>query len=278
MPPLTRIGLLGCGSIGITIAERLQRDPSIHARLVCLFDQDRTRAERFKLKLSEDSCVATSFEEFLALPFDLLLECASQEAVRDCAEQALRAGKDLLIMSVGALMDEALCRRLFSVATEESKNLYFPSGAIGGLDLVRAAREGRIYEVVLTTSKSPVALAGAPYFQKTGTSPGDIHERKTLYEGPAKEAVELFPSNVNVAAALSLAGVGGQKTIVKVVADPELNVNVHEIDVQGDFGTAKFTIRNLPHPKNPKTSYLAALSAIETLRRISLTKRGSPPG
>jgi len=261
------IGLLGCGSIGSTIAEALLKDPSIHGRITCLFDRDFTRAERLKSQLKGDITVAISFEHFLQASFDLVLECASQEAVKQCAEKALGAGKDLLILSVGALMEERLWERLSRLAVENSRKIYTPPGAIGGLDLVRAAREGQIKEVSLTTAKNPSALAGAPYFRERGIRPEEIREKTLLYEGPAKEAVRLFPANVNVAAGLSLAGLGGEKTRVKIIADPGLNVNLHEVVIQGDFGEAKITVKNLPHPENPKTSYLAALSALETLRR-----------
>lgn len=273
-----KIGLLGCGSIGTTIAEAVQRDSSIHADLVGLFDRESGAAERLNRELPVDLRVAQSFEEFLELPFDLLVECASQEAVKNYAEKALRRGRDLLIMSVGALMDEPFRRRLSLAATEQRRNLYLPSGAIGGLDLVRAASEGRLYEVCLTTKKHPRALSGAPYFQARGLSPDDIRERTLLYEGTAQEAVKLFPANVNVAAVLSLAGLGGLRTKVRVIADPELTANIHEIEVKGDFGEAKMTVKNLPHPSNPKTSYLAALSAIETLRRACLKGGGLEPG
>jgi len=207
-------------------------------------------------------------------PFDLLLECASQEAVRSYGEKTLRAGKDLLIMSVGALMDDAFRNRLTSVAKEESRNLYLPSGAIGGLDILRAAREGKLYEVNLITSKNPSALAGAPYFQEHTIDPDEIQNRMTLFEGTAKEAVKLFPANVNVAAVLSLEGLGGEKTKVKIVADPQLDINIHEVEIRGEFGEAKITLKNRPHPHNLKTSHLAALSAIESLRRACATGSG----
>lgn len=267
METFRRIGLLGCGSIGSTIAEALQSDSSLKAELLCLYDRDSSKAERLKAEVNKNLVVATSFEDFLNLPFDLFVECASQEAVRNYAEKALRAGKDLLIMSVGALMDDAFRKRLSAVADEQSRHLFLPSGAIGGLDIVRAAKEAQLHEVTLTMRKNPSALAGAPFFQKQGATPEDIKEQVTLYEGPAREAVKLFPANVNVAATLSLVGLGGEKTKVKIVADPRLTANVHEIEIKGDFGEAKIAVQNLPHPGNPRTSYLAALSAIETIRR-----------
>ncbi len=267
METLTKIGLLGCGSIGSTIAEALQKDSSLKAELLCLYDSDLDKAESLKARLKVGLPVARSFEDFLEEPFSLLVECASQEAVKSFGEKALRAGKDLLIMSVGALMEDGLRERLRNLAEQHSRNIHIPSGAIGGLDIVRAAKEGELHEVKLTTRKNPSALAGAPYFLERQIDPGDLRKTVTLYEGPAKEAVRLFPANVNVAAVLSLLGLGGDKTKVKIVADPELSVNIHEIEIKGSFGRAKIAVENLPDPKNPKTSALAALSAIQTLRR-----------
>ena len=275
-PSLTRVGLLGCGSIGVTLAQAIQKDPSIHGSLVCLFDKDPGSAERLNAKLEQPVEFIRSFEEFVEAPFDLLVECASQEAVKEYAGKALEAGKDLLVMSIGALMEKSLWERLPRLATAHSRVVYLPSGAIGGLDLVRAAGMGKLYEVSLTTTKNPSALAGAPFFSLRGIDPQGIRGRVELYEGPAGEAVKLFPANVNVAAALSLAGIGGEKTRVKIVADSALRENIHEIKVKGDFGEATITVTNVPHPENPKTSTLAALSALETLRRACLRNAGSP--
>lgn len=276
-PSLTRVGLLGCGSIGSTLAQAIQKDASIRGSLVCIFDKDPGRAERLNAKLEAPVEFIRSFEEFVQAPFDLLVECASQEAVRDCAEMALEAGKDLLIMSLGALMEEPLWERLNRLAAARSRVIHLPSGAIGGLDLVRAAGMGKLQEVSLTTTKNPSALAGAPFFLLRGIDPRGIRGRVELYEGSAREAVKLFPANVNVAAALSLAGIGGEKTRVKIVADSGVRENIHEIRVKGDFGEASITVTNVPHPENPRTSTLAALSALEALRRACLRNSGAPP-
>ena len=119
----------------------------------------------------------------------------------------------------------------------------------------------------MTTRKNPLAFEGSPYFIEHHLSPKDLCEKVTLYEGPANEAVRLFPANVNVAATLSMAGLGTENTKVTIIADPELKLNVHEIEIKGDFGEANLTVKNVPHPENPRTSYLAALSALETIRR-----------
>lgn len=267
METLVRIGLLGCGSIGRTIAQALQADSSIKAMLCYLYDRKASKAESLGVELKTGATVFSSAEKFLSAPFDLLVECASQEAVKNYGEEALRNGKDLLIMSVGALMDDNLRERLYTLAAEKCRTIHIPSGAIGGLDIVSAAMKGELREVKLTTTKNPSALAGAPYFRERRIDPGDLREKVTLYEGSAREAVRLFPANVNVAAVLSLYGLGGEKTKVQIVADPEISVNIHKIEIKGSFGKAKIAVENLPDPNNPKTSALAALSALETLRR-----------
>lgn len=267
MASLTKVGLLGCGSIGRTIAQALQADPSIKAMLCYLYDRKASKTESLGVELKTGAMVVSSAEKFLSAPFDLLVECASQEAVKNYGEEALRNGKDLLIMSVGALMEDNLRERLYTLAAEKCRTIHIPSGAIGGMDIIRAAKEGELHDVKLTTRKNLSALAGAPYFREHQIDSGDLREKVTLYEGSAREAVRLFPANVNVAAVLSLSGLGGNKTKVKIVGDPELSVNIHEIEITGSFGKAKITVENLPDPKNPKTSALAALSALETLRR-----------
>ncbi len=264
---VTKIGIMGCGSIGSTIAKAVLKDASLNAKLIGIYDKDLSKAKELGERVKTDLTVASSFEEFLKLPFGLLVECASQVAVKKYAQRALDSGKELLILSIGALMDDAFRKRLQETAIHKGKEIHCPSGAIGGLDLLRAASEGKIESVSLKTSKPPAAFLNAPYFLKHGTSPKDIGTRITLFEGPAKEAVKLFPANVNVAAALSIAGISGKATQVEIVADPDLKVNVHEIEIRGDFGVATITVKNTPHPDNPGTSSLAAFSAIETLRR-----------
>ena len=139
-----------------------------------------------------------------------------------------------------------------------------PSGAIGGIDAIRAAEDG-LDEVTLTTTKRPEGLRGSPGFRDWEDR--EITDPQVIYDGPAADGIKLFPANVNVAATLSLAGLGPLKTKLKVVADPAAPGNVHQIEARGDFGMMRFTFENRPHPDNPRTSYLAILSAIELLRQ-----------
>ena len=145
--------------------------------------------------------------------------------------------------------------------------MYVPSGAIAGIDAIRSVKH-LLDSVTLTTTKSPKALAGAPFFETSKIKLDSITKSTAIYEGTAAEAVRKFPANVNVAAVLSLAGIGADKTRVKIVADPQSTMNQHEIVAAGSFGEIIVRVNNVPSPGNPKTSFLAVLSAIECLRSI----------
>ena len=199
---------------------------------------------------------------------DLVVESASQSAVSFIVPQALEAGCDVMILSVGALADKELREKLFELARKNNCKLYFPSGAVVGIDGLNSASSAGISSVTLTTRKPPSGLAGAPHIAALGIDLGKIEKETLLFEGPASEAVKAFPANVNVAATISLAGIGFEKTVVRVIADPSLSRNVHEIAVEGEFGKFTTRVENLPSPENPKTSYLAALSAISTLKKV----------
>lgn len=206
--------------------------------------------------------------EELLCSVDLVIESASQNAVRLIVPQALEAGRDVMVLSVGALADEELRERIFRLAKQNNSKLYFPSGAVVGIDGINSASAAEISSVTLTTRKPPSGLAGAPYVVCKGIELEKIVKETVLFEGPASEAVKAFPANVNVAATISLAGIGFKRTKVIIIADPALSINVHEITVEGKFGNFFTRVENLPSPENPKTSYLAALSAISTLKKI----------
>jgi aspartate dehydrogenase len=199
---------------------------------------------------------------------DFVIEAASQDAVREYGPVVLENGKDMMIMSVGALGDDSLRDRLFSLAKEKGSSIYIPSGAIGGADLVSSASVANIEYVELETIKPPSGLNGSDYVKEKEINLDSIRERTTIFEGTAREAVRAFPSNVNVSATLSLAGIGFDRTRVRVVVDPNAERNEHIIRVKGDFGSAEFHIENVPSPMNPRTSYLAAISAVAMLKRI----------
>ncbi|MCS7123907.1 MAG: aspartate dehydrogenase [Candidatus Bathyarchaeota archaeon] len=262
------IGLIGCGAIGAILAKAVDEGRAGDACLVVVFDENLKKAVDLAQKLKSKPKVARNFNELIECEdVKLVVEAASQEAVKAYAIEVLRAGKDLMVMSVGALVDSKLTSEINRIAKENGRKIYVPSGAIAGLDGVKASAIDKIEKVVLTTRKPLKALSDNLYFkEKFG---GKVEELTVIYEGPALEACRLFPANVNVAATLSLVGVGAEKTVVRVVADPALERNVHEIEVKGEFGDLVVRVENVPSRENPKTSYLAALSAIATLRKIT---------
>jgi aspartate dehydrogenase len=168
-------------------------------------------------------------------------------------------------MSVGGILGK---ENLFRLARQKNCHLYLPSGALAGLDGVKSAAAGSIDSVTLTTRKPPAGLRGAPYLVREDIDLDSLTEEKVVFEGTAEEAVQGFPRNINVAAALSLAGIGAAKTRVRIVADPKISRNVHEVEVKGEFGRLVSRTENLPSPSNPKTSFLAILSAMATLKAI----------
>ena len=155
---------------------------------------------------------------------------------------------------------------LFDACDHFKRTIYLPSGAIAGLDGIKSVKD-ELDSVYLTTTKHPRSLKGAKFFENSSLDIDSIESSTVIFEGMARDAVSLFPANVNVAALLSLSGIGSEKTMVRIVADPDTDKNTHHIEALGKFGKMEFTIENFPDPSNPKTSRLAILSAIETLRR-----------
>lgn len=260
-----KIGLVGCGAIGAEIARAIDSGV-VDADLVSVFDHNPQTAIalienlQHKPKKSDlDGLVELS---------DVVVEAASQKAVPAVARAALSKGKRLMIMSVGALTDPALFAEIKELARSHSTQVYIPSGAISGLDALKSASAGRIERITLTTTKNPSGLKGAPYILENEIDLDNLSGPTEIFSGNAIEAVRAFPANVNVAATLYLAA-GEKEVQVRVVADPNIRVNRHEIEVAGDFGRFSTRVENIPSMRNPKTSYLAALSAISTLRSIT---------
>lgn len=268
-----KIGLIGCGSIGTIIAKAIEKGVLQGFTIKAVFDAFLEKAEALSKILSHPPFIASTFDSFLQQPLDLVIEAASPKAVEEYAEKVLLNHSDLMIMSVGALLQNGLLKRLEAVAHKQGCRIYLPSGAIAGIDAIKAASLGGLEEVMITTRKPPHGLKGAPYLEKKGIELDNISSATLIYEGPAEEAVTFFPANVNVAAVLSLAGIGPKKTKVRVIADPHVDTNQHEIKAKGKFGEMVCLTTNFPCPDNPKTSYLAALSAIKTLEEITKVVR-----
>jgi aspartate dehydrogenase len=263
-----KVALIGCGAIGTVIAKAIA-EGRVEAELVCIFDLDRKKAARLSSLFRRKPYIAASIEEVLSSEAELVIEAASVAAAKALLIPALKAGKDVLLLSVGALADAGFLEEVEKAATQKQRRVYLPSGAVGALDALKSAREAELEEVRITTTKPPHALEGAPYLAERDISLKGLKERKVVFSGTAREAIAGFPANINVAVAVSLAGIGVDRTRVEIVADPEAKRNVHEVFARGKFGELYFRVENLPSPENPKTSYLAALSAIATLRKIA---------
>lgn len=265
--PKKRVGLVGCGTIGSQLAMSVDSDKIANASLVALFDVAEGNLQNLKSKLHSSPEAHSDFARFLASGANIVVEAASQDAVRAFGRATLEAGKDMMIMSVGAVADGGFLAELLQAAAKKGCRIYVPTGAIAGIDAIRSVRN-LLDSVTLTTTKNPKALAGAPFFETSRIRLEDIAKSTVVYEGAAAEAIRAFPANVNVAAVLSLAGIGVDRTKVRIVADPQATTNRHEIVATGSFGEIRIMVDNVPSPGNPKTSFLAVLSAIECLRSI----------
>ena len=255
-----RVGLVGCGNIGADLCIGLQKG-DIPAEIVALTDIDESRAKIFQRTFNLDATVCDL--EKNAASVDFIVECAVGAVASAVLEAAIRHHTDCLIMSVGGMMSHA---DLYDRAQQSGIQVRMPSGALCGLDGVRAAMEAGLHTVTLTTRKPPKGLMGAPYLAENNIDIENLDAPKVIFEGSAFEAVKAFPLNVNVAASLSFAGIGPHDTKVVVIADPEITNNIHEVVAEGAFGRLTTVTENMPSPRNAKSSYLASLSACAELR------------
>ncbi len=204
---------------------------------------------------------------------DVVLEAASHQAVRDHLVQFLEHGISVIVLSAGALTDDRVRHAAEQAAEKSGALLYVPSGGIGGLDALKSACRAGVEEVSIQVAKPPAAWKGIPFVEALGVDLGQLKGPHTLFEGTARDGVPHFPQNVNIAAVLSLAGVGPDRTRLKVVADPDLSLNTHTIRVSGRTGRFTVVLENVPTPDNPKTSWLACCSALSALRAIAANVR-----
>lgn len=262
-----KVALIGCGFIGQTIAGAI-KEGAVDASLVSVFDRNRENIENIKT-ICEDVKIADSLKDILESDAELVIEAASISALKEYAADILKSKKNLMAMSVGAFADKEFLENVEKTAKENGVKVYLPSGAVGGLDALKSAAMAELSDAFIVTTKPPKSLRGNQYLIDKGIDVDRITEKQILYEGSAADAIEKFPFNVNTAVTVGLCGLGPGKTKVTIVCDPGIDKNVHEIHAKGDFGEFRFRIENLPSPKNPRTSYIAALSAITTLKRIT---------
>lgn len=260
---MLKIGILGVGAIGRVIATAIDQK-QLNAELVALADQDRARGAALSAELSSHPPVV-SIDEMIER-CELAVEAASQAALPEFVPKALAAGRDMLIMSVGGLLGR---EEWFCQARTNDCRIYVPSGAIAGLDGIKSASIGRIESAQLTSRKPIAALRGSKYVLDRGLDLEGFKEEAIIFDGTAEEAARAFPATSNVAASLRLAVDPAVPVRVRVVAVPGGNENVHEIRVHGEFGKLTMKVENVPSKSNPKTSQLAAFSAVATLKGLT---------
>lgn len=260
-----RIGIIGCGAIGSSLAKIIKNECKGKAAVAKIFDIDGKKSFQLAKVLRYNTIIATDAGSLIKA-VDLVIEATHMKCSFAIAQQALRASKDIMIMSVGGVVDKY--DALSKLARKNNRRVFIPSGAIAGLDGVKAFAQDAIQKVTLTTTKPLATLTDIPYVkEKFGTIVGSQSDI-VLFEGSASQAVTFFPQNINVAAALSLAGIGAEKTCVRIIASPTATRNIHEVEVLSEAGTLRARTENLPHPENPKTSFLAVLSAAAMLKKI----------
>jgi aspartate dehydrogenase len=266
MAKLLKVGIVGCGAIGSSLAKTIVKNFSVQAKLVALFDIDTRKSQDLSRRVSRYKGLAVAELGQLIRKSELVIEAASAKSSWEIAGKVLSQGRDIMLMSVGGIVSRS--KELSALAKKYNARVYIPSGAISGVDALKAANLGKIKRVTLTTRKNPVSFRGVRYIEKKGIDLKRIKNERILFSGSAKDAVKYFPQNINVAAILSLAGLGENKTQVRIVASPDVKKNIHEIQVESGAARIFTRTENILHPDNPKTSYLAVLSAVATLKQI----------
>lgn len=266
-PASLAVAIAGFGTIGEAVADKLREDvPGVRLCAIASRDVARARAAMVRAGVNVPVMAAAELPEVA----DAIVECAPAAAFREIAVPAIEAGRILVPLSAGALLD---CPDLIALARERGARIIVPTGALLGLDAVRAAAEGRIHSVRIVTRKPPGGLAGAPYLRQRGIDISALDAPLRLFKGTAREGVAGFPANVNVVAALSLAGIGADQTQLEIWADPGVDRNMHRIEVDADSARFSMKIENVPSETNAATGRITPLSVVACLRGLVATLR-----
>jgi aspartate dehydrogenase len=256
-----KVGVAGLGAVGLGVARRL--DAGISGLvLAAVAVRDRDKARRNLPGIGERIPIVAA--EALADSCDIVVECLPPQLFRPLALSVIERDKIFMPLSVGQLLQNW---DLVERAKASGARILAPTGALLGLDAVRAAAEGTIHSVTMITRKPPSGLEGAPYLVERGISLKDLKEPAKIFDGSARDGARGFPANVNVAAALSLAGIGPDKTRLEIWADPALTRNTHRIEVDADTARFSMAIEGIPS-ENPRTGRIVALSVIAALRGL----------
>lgn len=262
------VGIAGLGAVGLPLAQALDRGQVPGVRLAAISVRNVERART----LVQDFALPPAIVPLAELPTlaDAVVESLPSAAFDEIADATIAAGKVFLPLSAGQLLRR---NELMVRAAETGARIVVPTGALLGLDAVRAAAEGEIHSVTMVTRKPPHGLAGAPYIEQHGIDLDAVQEPTRIFSGTARDAAAGFPANINVAVALSLAGIGPDHTMVEIWADPTVDRNTHTVKVDSDAVRFEMTIENIPTEANPRTGKLTALSTIAALRSLVATLR-----
>jgi aspartate dehydrogenase len=263
MSPL-KLAIAGLGTIGYAVAQRVEAGSLEGFTLTAVATRDhakaRTRLAHFR---SQPRLVQLSE---LAAHADVVLECVPAQCFTKVAGPCIEQGRIFMPLSVGQLLDNM---HLIDRARQTGARIIVPSGALAGLDAVRAIGEGSVESIRIITRKPPKGLAGAPFLVERGISLENLEQPLKVFEGSAREAIRGFPANVNVAVALSLAGIGPDRTLIEIWADPNVQRNTHSVVAKSDVADLHVTIENVPSLENPATGRITALAAVAALRRLT---------
>jgi aspartate dehydrogenase len=266
-----RIALIGGGTIARLVLEHIRSEKLGRFEAVALMGRPGGAARGRELAAEFAVKYVESRAALVAARPQAVLEAASHEAVREHLVALLDAGVGVVVLSAGALVDDALREAAQRAAHRTGALMFVPSGGIGGLDALKSACLAGVDEASIQVAKPPAAWKGIPYVENRGFKLDKLNAPLTLFDGTAREGVPHFPQNVNIAAILSLGGIGPDRTRLKVIADPALTLNTHTIRVSGRCGRFTLVLENVPAPENPKTSWLACYSALAALQTL-----GSP--
>lgn len=259
-----RVGIVGCGAIGSGMAESIYKDKKGPCRLTGLFDTDHNRSVQLARRLKSPG-VARNTLESLIQNCDIMVEAVNAKHTRGLIEQALNAKKHVLAMSVGKVLG---AKKLFDLARRQKCSFLLPSGAVSGIDAIKAAGLTPVQSITLTTRKPISGFKNNSYLTDRGIRLSSIKKEKVIYDGDVKGAVKHFPQNINVAATIALASRMLNKMRVRIITSPKYKNNRHEVQMISKAGTVYTRTENVVCPDNPKTSYLAVLSGIQTLKQF----------
>ncbi len=259
-----KIGIIGCGAIGTGIAKSIHKDLKNDARIVAIHDIDNQKSINLAKTLRKPEIISQSINTLIEKS-DCIVEAINANNTTDIIKRIVQAKKTVLVMSVGKLLH---AQNLFKIARKNKCYILLPSGAIAGVDAIKAATLVDIRKITLTTKKPPKGFKNNIYYAKKGIDLTKIKKETVVFEGNVTTAVKRFPQNINVAATLALASQMEKKIHIRILTSPKFKKNIHQIDLEGDFGKIQTITENVVCPENPKTSYLAILSGFQTLKQF----------